>query len=222
MRSRLLSAFAAVCLSLAFLSGLILAVGTSQPLMCSWMRELAPPEVSWFPAQEYDGMTRMLTAYLAGNEDTFSYVFPGEGGTLYEAFNSKEQAHMADCRALFLLCRQINLICSAAGLLTAGLLLLRRRLDDRSLCRGFLLSIAPLVLLALWALIDFNSLFILFHRIAFTNDLWLLDPATDLLIRLMPVTLFTRYAALIGGGWAILCFGAAGLTHLRSIRKQRQ
>ena len=44
--------------------------------------------------------------------------------------------------------------------------------------------------LLLWGLIDFGSLFTVFHRLAFTNEGWLLDPRTDLLIRLMPTPFF--------------------------------
>ena len=53
------------------------------------------------------------------------------------------------------------------------------------------------------ACIDFNSLFVLFHQVAFRNDLWLLDPQTDLLIRLMPIEFFISYAAIIGGLWLL-------------------
>ena len=63
-------------------------------------------------------------------------------------------------------------------------------------------------ILALLACIDFDSLFILFHKVAFTNDLWLLNPQTDLLIRLMPIEFFVSYAAIIGGLWLL---GMVGL-----------
>ena len=76
---------------------------------------------------------------------------------------------------------------------------------------GFRWGIGALLLvlaaLLVWGMVDFDSLFILFHHLAFTNDLWLLNPATDLLIRLMPVAFFVHYAALIGGTWlGTLCF----------------
>lgn len=37
-----------------------------------------------------------------------------------------------------------------------------------------------------------------------TNNLWLLNPQTDLLIRLMPTQLFIDYAQIIGIVWAAL------------------
>ena len=44
--------------------------------------------------------------------------------------------------------------------------------------------------LALWAAVNFDGLFVTFHRAAFRNELWLLNPRTDLLIRLMPQEMF--------------------------------
>jgi len=38
----------------------------------------------------------------------------------------------------------------------------------------------------------FEALFVRFHEVLFTNDLWLMNPETDVLIRLMPQILFER------------------------------
>ena len=62
------------------------------------------------------------------------------------------------------------------------------------------------------AAVDFDGLFVTFHRVAFRNDGWLLDPRTDLLIRLMPEQLFVRMG--IRGGiaaavWVLLLYIAA-------------
>ena len=51
-------------------------------------------------------------------------------------------------------------------------------------------------------MLDYDRFFTAFHRLAFTNDLWLLNPRTDLLIRLMPEGLFMDL-----GLWGL---GAAG------------
>ena len=71
------------------------------------------------------------------------------------------------------------------------------------------------------ACIDFDSLFILFHKVAFTNDLWLLNPQTDLLIRLMPIEFFISYAAIIGCCWllgmlAMLIFATIRIRKLKA------
>ena len=43
----------------------------------------------------------------------------------------------------------------------------------------------------------FADLFVQMHELIFTNDLWLMDPATDIIIRMMPQTLFEQ--ALLNG-----------------------
>ena len=52
---------------------------------------------------------------------------------------------------------------------------------------GFLLLFG---LLALFAALDFNTFWTNFHRVFFTNDLWLLDPRTDILIQMVPGQFF--------------------------------
>ena len=45
---------------------------------------------------------------------------------------------------------------------------------------------------------DFDSAFNFFHEMLFTNDLWLLDPRTDLLIRICPQSMFMNMGLRIG------------------------
>ena len=78
----------------------------------------------------------------------------------------------------------------------------------RTFRRTLIAILAAVTLIIIAACIDFDSLFVLFHKVAFTNDLWLLDPRTDLLIRLMPIEFFISYAAIIGGLWLL---GMVGL-----------
>ena len=111
-------------------------------------------------------------------------------------FQPHEQLHMADVRAIFSLVYVLAPLGIPAAL---GLGLMRRRGSMKCCavtCGGFL---AFAVVLGVWGAVDFDSLFVLFHRIAFTNDLWLLDPRTDLMIQLMPTSFFIEYAAVIAG-----------------------
>ena len=70
--------------------------------------------------------------------------------------------------------------------------------------------------LLIWAAIHFDSFFVTFHRIAFRNTLWVLNPRESLLIRLMPETLFIRLGL---WGTGILAVLTAGL--LLCFRKRR-
>lgn len=211
MKHQLLSILLALSLTTALLTAAIYLPATAEWLMRPLMERYAPPEDTRLPAAEYEPVVEMICDYLQGDVLTFQHVFTVDG-TEYAAFNQKEQQHMADVQDLFRLCRVVNLVC--LGMLLLGGCAVRRRLDRRTFRRTLLVILGVVAAVILLACIDFDGLFTLFHRIAFTNDLWLLDPQTDLLIRLMPIEFFISYAAIIGGCWLL---GMAGLLAVSTI-----
>lgn len=201
---KIMSVFAAVSLSLSLLALVIDCAALSEGLMLRLMRRCAPPSATHLPGAEYEPVVRMIVSYLKGDRPDFQHFFTVDG-TEYIAFNAKEQQHMADVRGLFRLCdaRLWGLIAAVTAAVLAGMRLFREERLLRVFRRTLLSVLAAVGVLAALACADFDGVFILFHRVAFTNDLWLLDPRTDLLIRLMPTGFFVRYAALIGGGWLL-------------------
>jgi integral membrane protein (TIGR01906 family) len=129
------------------------------------------------------------------------------GGEL-RSFNAREIAHMADVAALFRAARVV-LWASGLALLALGVWVwrgCRRKCNWAGVAKGALVGaldiVALAVLLTIWAMIDFRAVFWAFHRVAFANDLWLLDPRTDLLIQLMPQPFFEYAAREIALWWA--------------------
>ena len=205
----------ALLLCVTMLAAIIYGTGTSPELMQALMLHTASPDQTGLPAEQYAPMAEMITDYLKGN-GSFQLVFY-EDGTEYTAFNQKEQHHMADVQQLFMLCSHVSLgsaILTLAGWLTTPRKPAFWRIVRRTVC----CVLAYVTILVLLAVLDFNSLFILFHQVAFTNDLWLLDPRTDLLIRLMPIEFFVSYAAIIGGLWLL---GMVGLLAFATYRIKR-
>ena len=203
-------ALGAVSVLTALLMAVILLMALTPSVMLRQMRECAPPDNTGLPEAEYPGMADMITGYLAGRTDTFQYVFEGADGVRYQCFRENERKHMADCRALTDSARRVLWLSLSCAVLffAAGLIL--QRVTNRNAAhayavfwRGFSAGAAVVLVcfaaIAVWAATDFESLFTAFHRAAFRNELWLLEPRTSLLIRLMPTRFFTRYG-LIGGG----------------------
>lgn len=183
----------------------LLALAIYIPVMGNYpmlplMRHYAPPVDTHLPAAEYEPVVEMITDYLTGRTDAFQHIFTMDGAQ-YAAFNQKEQQHMADVQWLFGLCRVIAWVCNGVVIFAGATL--RRAMSRRIFRRTLLAVLAAVTVIILLAVIDFDGLFILFHKVAFTNDLWLLDPSTDLLIRLMPIEFFISYAAIIGGIWLL-------------------
>ena len=199
----ILSILSALLLSLCILA-LIMSSITDPGLMRPLMEHFAPPEDTRLPAAEYKPVAEMIDDYLHGDTQIFQHIFTVDG-TEYAAFNQKEQQHMADVQGLFGLCNsQVWAFLAVAAI--AVIIEFRLFSEERTL-RTFRRTVATILTavaaIAVAAVIDFDSLFTLFHQIAFTNDLWLLDPRTDLLIRLMPIEFFISYAAIIGGLWLL-------------------
>ena len=169
-------------------------------LLASEMLRNAPPEVTGLPEKEYEAVGRMTADYLSGRTDVFQHTFSDENGTIYQCFQPHEAEHMADCRKLIRLAEILRLVFWLLGMMIviAGILMPKRR---KGIARGVIIGLVSAgavgTVLLIWGVIDFDGLFTAFHRIAFTNDGWLLDPRTDLLIRLMPTELFIRIAARI-------------------------
>lgn len=189
--------------------------------MAGLMRQTALPDYTLLPENEYPGMADMITSFLRGEREQFQYSFIRQDGQEVYCFHEREQAHMADCRGLFSLCRRVMLISflSAAVLLGAVLLI---RQPSSALCGarwGIRGVAAVLLVMAAAAVIDFDAVFVLFHRLSFANDLWLMDPHTDMIIRLMPLSFFIRYAALIAGCWLVLLAGAAAILYHQSRKR---
>ena len=174
-------------------------------LLAREMRRHAPPDTTGLPETEYTGVGRMTAGYLTGREETFQYVFSDAEGRRFVCFQPHEAAHMADCRGLIGLAGRLRWIAAAAALLpaAAGAVLRRRRDFTGGMLAGLCGAAAVFTGITVWALADFDGLFVTFHRLAFTNDGWLLDPRTDLLIRLMPVNFFITLGTRILG-WVLI------------------
>ncbi len=174
-------------------------------LLAREMRHHAPPETTGLPETEYTGVGRMTAGYLTGREVTFQYVFSDAEGRRFVCFQPHEAAHMADCRGLIGLAGRLRWITGTAALLltAAGIFLRRRGPFAGGMLAGLCGAAAVFTGITVWALADFDGLFVTFHRLAFTNDGWLLDPRTDLLIRLMPVNFFITLGTRILG-WVLI------------------
>lgn len=161
-------------------------------------------------------VTHEMMAYLRGDRADL-HVMTTVAGKQREFFNEKEIAHMEDVRGLFLAAMNLRRICIVIGVICVlALFLLKsnlKKLLPKSICIGTGIFFAVLCLLTGIISTDFNRYFILFHHIFFRNDLWLLDPATDLLINIVPEPFFVDTAARIAATYAIsvlilffLCF----------------
>jgi integral membrane protein (TIGR01906 family) len=137
---------------------------------------------------------RALIAYFNSDQEPVDIVVERQGQP-FRLFNEREVRHLYDVKQLLQLMNRINIASGIYLLLYVVWLVVldRRRFGERlgwSLIGGMLVTLLVLGLIGGLAAIDFESVFVQFHLLSFRNDLWLLDPATDYLIRMYPEGFF--------------------------------
>ncbi len=160
-------------------------------------------EVTGLEEAELMEVAHQLIEYFNARATT-PQVIVDKHGEEFGIFNEKELAHLADVKDLIRLDYFVQMIVAGVMIVSFAVMLAfsfrRWRTIMRSLFFGSVTTLALAAILALWALFGFDQLFLLFHRLSFTNMLWILDPSTDYLIMMFPSGFF--YDA------TILAFGA--------------
>lgn len=139
--------------------------------------------------------TDTLLEYLKGErEDLVVYADFEEFGER-EVFNEREKLHMVDVRDLYQIARMLLYGCAAAAAVLLLLLAIfsgrKGRVDMLSGYIGANIILLCICLaIGIYAVIDFDTFWTSFHHIFFSNDLWLLDPRTDVLIMMVPGKFF--------------------------------
>lgn len=175
-------------------------------------------------------VTRGMMGYLKDQREELQ-IETTVGGHKVNFFNEREISHMEDVKNLFMGGLFIRKICIIAALICAALLLLTAKskclmMLARSLQAGVGIFFLAGVILAVVISTNFSQAFIIFHKIFFNNDLWLLDPDTDRLINILPEGFFVDTAVRIGTVFGILILiillVAIILEHVIMKRKNRR
>ena len=128
-------------------------------------------------------------------------------------FTEEGASHFADCKVLF----NLNAIVLIISMVTVITLFILEKLKIIKTLRPFNMNvcfISATVVLALFAIIaivvaiDFNSAFIVFHKIFFAGkDNWSFNPYQDQIINVLPQEFFMACAILIVSGIILISVG---------------
>lgn len=146
-------------------------------------------------------VTSHMLGYIRGQEPDLQIVAIVEGQPR-PFFNQREILHMIDVYELFAMGRQLrNGAISLIVATTAILFVMRVRLMA-VLARAYRATTMGMLLIAVALAVpfvaDFHYAFIIFHEIFFDNELWQLNPETDLLINVVPLSFFITISIFIG------------------------
>ena len=206
--------FLVLCLPVLLLTASVSGAANSPWLYNYGFEKYEVGETTGLAEPELDKIVSGLIDYFNSGDEGISLTVIKDGEP-FEVFNEREIAHLRDVKDLFRLVYWLLLgtVVYTAIYVGVSLSLWRDRRFYRGLVFGGGLTLLLMLIIAVGAAINFGWLFRQFHLISFANDLWMLDPATDYLIRLFPqgfwfdAAIFSAAAAafgalVIGGvGW---------------------
>ncbi len=134
------------------------------------------------------------------------------GGIRRSIYGEREVLHMRDVKGLVRGVYAVQYIAAASmAVFLAVCVWLRRReavpVAVRLLSYGGLATLGLAALVGLGSLVGFDRLFLAFHLVSFSNDLWQLDPRRHMLLAMFPQGFFFDATMLI----ALLTVAEAGL-----------
>jgi len=149
-------------------------------------------------------VSRHMIDYLFGKQSELNLEATVNGEQRL-FFDETDITHMKDVKDLFKLCR-FSLYISAIVLILSAIFL-RKNLVFLLKCvkNATIAALCVLGMITGSALINFEAAFVIFHKIFFRNDLWILDIDKSLLINILPERFFIDIAIAIGALFALLC-----------------
>ena len=145
---------------------------------------------------------QQIRDYFNNDEDNITISISLHGRTVPNLFNEKEVLHMYDVKQLVKMVYSVQLY-SAILIVIACLMVFIdssrkwKKTMPRYFMKGGWLTFSLVLLVALLALVGFDRLFLYFHLVSFSNDLWILDPRRDYLIAMFPQGFFFDCTAVI-------------------------
>ncbi|QUH24827.1 TIGR01906 family membrane protein [Serpentinicella alkaliphila] len=142
-------------------------------------------------------ITLQIISYLSNDLDSLK-IEALWNNEIREVFSERELEHMKDVKNLFVLGRRVKLL--SLSILIFGITFILRydSLWSKNISKTLLCtSICNYgLMLGLYICIksDFTKYFDKFHYVFFSNDLWMLDPNTEILVQILPEPFFYNTA----------------------------
>ncbi len=162
--------------------------------------------------------TSMLLDYIQDKTNDLSLIVQIDGVDR-EVYNQKEKDHMVDVKNLYLNAMLVKDICLYTFIVSILMLVYFKRkkaLDYffSSFIQAIKIFSILLVVVIFGAIVDFDALWRLMHEIFFTNDLWILDVNTDVMIMMFPLEFFNAIVTKIIIGFLVSIALVLSICHI--------
>lgn len=153
--------------------------------------------------------TDALLDYLKGKREDIA-VTAEVNGIDREVFTERESLHMVDVRLLYQNAMMARNIFGIMSILLFFFVVKISKKDRYTVLKdgfenGLFMIGSCVVCILVWAIADFNNFWMDFHYLFFDNDLFLLDPASSIMINMFPESFFFDLVLLIIVSFVTVC-----------------
>jgi len=209
------------------MSAVIAAEFNSPALYADGFQKYGVSQTTGIAEAELQKAAAGLIGYFNSGEEYISVTVEKDGQP-FTLFNQREVAHLKDVKNLVRM--DYGLLIGMAIYVGVYAGIMRRRKQLKRLARAAIIgggiAIGMIVAMGVGSTAQgFGQAFTQFHFLAFTNELWMLDPSTDYLLMLFPEGFWYDAAVLFGGivaGAAGAVMGASAFYLRRTKRVQSQ
>ena len=172
-------------------------------------RAIGADEDTGVSLADLDEITTMLLDYLNDKRDNLDMQVE-KWGQLKPVFDERETSHMVDVKNLYAFFEKVMYVTLISAV---GLLLYLFKKDGKAqfftmAVKGYksamVIAVILCVIFATAFTVGFNSFWTLFHKVMFTNDLWLLDPRVSTMINMYPLPFWLAMCTVILQRFAII------------------
>jgi integral membrane protein (TIGR01906 family) len=202
----LIGLIAAVALPIALIGANARIAFNSLPLYVYAIDGFDTPSRTGLSRDELVNASRGLIAYFNSDEDLITVAVRTPAGVTEPLFSPNEALHFRDVKGLlqgvYAFQTAAMLLVLAAVAATAAAVVNKRMelasLVLRALQTSSLVTIAAIVVIGLFAAVGgFNFLYLQFHLLSFSNDLWM-GSESDRMVQMFPQAFFFQATMLIG------------------------
>ena len=133
------------------------------------------------------------------------------------AMSESGRIHFEEVKAVF---NFFEITAIVSGVLSVlGIIYKRIKKESGYLLLAGILTVGIPAVLAAFIAMNWDKVFVLFHKIVFNNDYWIFDPSTDPVIMILPDTFFMHCALMI---LALVVLGSVICLLLYGISRRRK
>ena len=189
---KFLYSFSMICVMVFCILFSVFTVANTNSFYTEQYIAIGAEDATGMSIEDLNKTTAMLLDYLNDRRDDLNLQVE-KWGEMEQVFDDRETSHMVDVKNLYSNAAKVMYFC----LIVSAVILIYLFVKDGKVgfftgaIKGYkgaiAISLILIVILGAAFTFGFNTFWTMFHKVVFTNDLWLLDPRVSTMINMYPL-----------------------------------